>query len=522
MNTKQKLGFLSLVALWLLATVSFFVWWFSRAHIATVWGFLLTSAVLFWEFLLPGYFFFFVGRMKRANPALPLPNARVAMVVTKAPSEPFEVVQETLKACLAQQMQHDTWLADEVPTEEVRAWCLNHGVQVSTRQGVAEYHNETWPRRTKCKEGNLAYFYDHYGYEQYDIVVQLDADHVPAEGYLEAMVRPFTDPNVGYVSAPSICDANAKTSWAARGRLYAESIMHGPLQAGLSNGFFPLCIGSHYAVSTAALKVIGGLGPELAEDHSTTLLFASYGFRGVHALDAIAHGDGPATFGDAMVQEFQWSRSLAVLLLTLTPRVFFRLPLRGKIEFIFAQLWYPLYAVAMILGLCIPVLALVLATPLVNVSYIAYFVYSLPLHLLVLGIIWLLKRGGWLRPYNAPVISWEAVLFHIARWPWVLYGTAAAVYLVWSRKNITFKVTPKGNVERGGLAWKFIAPYASVVIGYTLLLLLAPAKTEAAGYYFFATITVVSYLVVLFALPLLHRREAKVVVREHEQTKDLE
>lgn len=513
MSTKQRLGFIGLVSLWLVALGWFLHWWFLPGHVVSVWGLVLTSVVLFWELALPGYFFYFVGRMRRTNPALALPNVRVAMVVTKAPSEPFSVVQKTLRACLTQEPAHETWLADEDPTQEVYAWCAKYGVQVCTRKGVAEYHQLQWPRRTKCKEGNLAYFYDKHGYELFDVVVQLDADHVPAAGYLEAMVRPFADPGVGYVSAPSICDANAAQSWSARGRLYAESIMHGPLQAGHNNLFFPLCIGSHYAVRTSALRVVGGLGPELAEDHSTTLLLASAGWRGVHALDAIAHGDGPATFSDAMVQEFQWSRSLAVLLLTLTPKLFLKLPLRGKIQFLFAQLWYPLFALTMLVGVALPVVAIVFKQSLANVSYVAYLVYSLPIHVLVLGISMFLRRGGWLRPYNAPVLSWEAILFHITRWPWALYGTVAAAYVVWTKKSIVFKVTPKGTDVHAQLPKAVLLPYGLVVLGYLLVLLIAPEYQTVAGYYFFSIVSVVSYTLVLFVLPLLHRREARALSR---------
>ncbi len=69
------------------------------------------------------------------------------------------------------------------------------------------------------------------------------------------------------------------------------------------------------------LKEIGGLGPELAEDHSTTLMMNAHGWRGVHALDAIAHGDGPRTFADLITQEFQWSRSLMMILLQYSPKI---------------------------------------------------------------------------------------------------------------------------------------------------------------------------------------------------------
>ncbi len=39
-----------------------------------------------------------------------------------------------------------------------------------------------------------------------------------------------------------------------------------------------MCIGSHYCVRTCALRDLGGLGPEIAEDHSTSLLMNAGGW----------------------------------------------------------------------------------------------------------------------------------------------------------------------------------------------------------------------------------------------------
>ena len=182
---------------------------------------------------------------------------------------------------LTQTYPHDTWLADEDPDAETIAWCKDRGVRISCRKGDPDYHREEWPRRRRCKEGNLAYFYDHWGYENYDVVAQFDTDHAPQPGYLEEILRPFADPAVGYVSAPSICSNNAKESWAARTRLDMESAFHGILQAGFAGLLAPMCIGSHFAVRTRALKAVGGLGPELAEDHSTSMLLSAGGWKGV-------------------------------------------------------------------------------------------------------------------------------------------------------------------------------------------------------------------------------------------------
>src|SRR5260221_11975062 len=128
------------------------------------------------------------------------------------------------------------------------------------------------------------------------------------------MLRAFVNPKVGYVTAPSMNIGNCDTSWYARGRLFIESTLHGTLQAGCNEGWSPMCIGSHYAVRTATLKEAGGPGPELAEDHSTTMLMSPTGAQGVHSIAAVAYGDAPANFGDGACAEGPGARDLARML----------------------------------------------------------------------------------------------------------------------------------------------------------------------------------------------------------------
>jgi cellulose synthase (UDP-forming) len=506
--TKQKkIEYVIWVALWLIALVDFWGWWLQPEHNIDNLGFVLTSIVLAWVTVLPFYFIAIFASSCMPNPTVrPRPEWRAAMVVTKAPSEPFAVVRETLLAMLGQKFPHDTWLADEDPSKEAISWCGTHGVKISTRRGVAEYHRATWPRRTRCKEGNLAYFYDKYGYDNYDFVCQLDADHVPLENYLEEMLRPFNDPLVGYVSAPSICDKNAAASWSARGRLFVEGTLHGALQAGYSGGLAPLCIGSHYAVRTAALKEIGGLGPELAEDHSTSLLMNAGGWRGVHAMNAIAHGDGPATFTDFAVQEFQWSRSLMTILLQFTPKYLPRLPWRLKLQFLFCELWYPLFAAFMSVMFLIPLIALLTDRNMVGVTYPEFVVrFSGPSAVLVAMAFWW-QKNGWTRPTNAKVFSWEGTLFLFARWPWALMGVLAAV-LDWIKGTTAeFRVTPKGG-QSGDLPFRVMLPYALLSIVSALPVILFANIAQATGFYFFATINCLVYAALLLVIVFQHRRE---------------
>lgn len=508
MSARQKSCLCFLVMAWGMGLAVFYTWWFRGPHIGDWFRFACNTLLITWTLVLPGYLFFFATRMKRPNPRIDLPRHwRVAMVTTRAPCEPYSVVKKTLEAMLAQTFPHDTWLADEDPSDEIDLWCKERGVQLSTRKGAEAYHRDTWPRRSKCKEGNLAFFYDHYGYDQYDFVVQLDADHVPEETYLEAMLCPFVDSRVGYVSAPSICDSNAASSWAARGRLFAESILHGPLQAGYTNGFAPLCIGSHYAVRTKALKEIGGLGPELAEDHSTTLMMNGHGWRGVHSIDAMAHGEGPPTLAACVTQEFQWSRSLMVVLLTVMPKYWRHLSWPLRLQFLFSELWYPLFGVTMLCGLSLPIIAVFTGQPWVRVSYVDFVLHTLPVTALTIAIFGFLRRHGWSRPQQTPLITWETVLFQVIRWPWALWGSLMGVAIAIHTRDVVFRVTPKGACHPVSMRWKILAPYLWIVVLSFLPTLMVDNAGAATGYFFFLILNQVTYVSALFCIVLIHRHE---------------
>ncbi|WP_051661006.1 glycosyltransferase family 2 protein [Bosea sp. 117] len=510
----QRVELTLAVGAWAVAFVTFWGWWLRPEHVDGVGRFVLASLPFAWLTLMPVYFFtVFYGSRKPVGAVLLPQGSRVAMVVTKAPSEPFEVVAQTLEAMLAQTWPHDTWLADEDPAPQTLAWCAARGVRVSTRKGVDAYQRADWPRRMRCKEGNLAFFYDHYGYELYDFVAQMDADHVPAPDYLERMLAPFRDPAVGYVSAPSICDKNAGESWAARARLFAEASMHGPLQAGYTGGWAPLCIGSHYAVRTAALKAIGGLGPELAEDHSTTLMMNAHGWRGVHAMDAIAHGDGPRTFADLATQEFQWSRSLVTILLRYSPALVPRLPARLRFQFLFCQFWYPLYSSMWLLLFLMPLIALAGGTHFANVTYADFVIHYVPMSVVLLFMMYRWRASGWLRPVNSRLLSWEEILFVLAKWPWSLIGSIVALRDYFTGSFVDFRVTPKGGGAVDAVPLRVLAPYIAISAFSAGAVLMFGDAGSASGFYIFAIVNAALYA--LLVLVILARHAAENGGRQH-------
>src|ERR1700758_1530951 len=133
MSTVQRRELVCILAAWVVAGALFWKWWFEPRHIVDLWRFAFNSAVLACVMMLPAYYFIFFARIKKPNPRLRFPvGHRVAMVVTKAPAEPWELVRRTLEGMLAQNYPHDTWLADEDPGAETLDWCKRNGVQVSS------------------------------------------------------------------------------------------------------------------------------------------------------------------------------------------------------------------------------------------------------------------------------------------------------------------------------------------------------------------------------------------------------
>jgi cellulose synthase (UDP-forming) len=510
LSVRDRLLVAVLTTGWLVAQVSFWLWWLQPERVITWAGMVINTVLLVYLAVLPGYFLIVVNRLRGPREDLPVPDLRVAFVVTKAPSEPWPVARQTLEAMLAQDYPHGyhVWLCDEDPSEETLTWCEEHCVRVSTRHGVEAYHRPAWPRRTKCKEGNLAWFYDQWGYRDYDVVAQLDCDHVPAPTYLAEMVRPFDDPAVGYVAAPSMNDRNAATSWAARGRLHREATFHGPSQTGHQAGLAPSCIGSHYAVRTVALRDAGGVGPELAEDFSTSFLLTSAGWQGAFAHRAEAHGEGPHTLSALLVQEFQWSRSLTVLFIGLVPAHLRRLPWKLRLRFLFALTYYPLIVLTTGVGLLLPPIAAVTGVPWVDVNYVSFLLHWLAIPVWVLLIALLLRRRGLLRPERSPMLSWENWLYVLARWPYIARGVVAAVVQHVRRRPITFRVTPKAPGGLEPLALGVLAPYLVITVGLSTAALVGEARTSTVGYVFLCLVGSVSYAAVSIALPLLHAREA--------------
>jgi cellulose synthase (UDP-forming) len=273
-------------------------------------------------------------------------------------------------------------------------------------------------------------------------------------------------------------------SWAGKGRTWLEAHYYGPFLSSFSYNpldgeyLMPNCTGSHYAVRTSALKKIGGIGPELDEDLSTTIMFMSRGFKGVYSIDTIALGLGPETFESAMVQEFQWARSAIIL--------FFRWfkVMIPNFKYFTAGLWMRSFTTLYYYisqGLFV---FWILAGSIITYymdwctdaskpcwfSLINFLLRTLPAVFIAYGHYLMVRRRGWLRAGTLedpppPILSTPVVwLYRALRVVWMSRGVIAGFQELLFHKTPQFKVTPKGQNDVAVLSVSNLLPLYTIYI----------------------------------------------------------
>lgn len=119
-NTRQAAAVLFSVAVLTFTWAYFWAWWIVYVHagmFASSWTFsdILLTTVWALQTFDTIFAYSLLAWAKTPDATDPVPCFRVAMIVTRAPSEPFNVVKATLIAMMNQDYpySYDVWLADE-------------------------------------------------------------------------------------------------------------------------------------------------------------------------------------------------------------------------------------------------------------------------------------------------------------------------------------------------------------------------------------------------------------------------
>jgi cellulose synthase (UDP-forming) len=394
---------------------------------------------------------FFAQRAKDPIALKPRPQQRVAILTTIVPGkEPLDLVIKTLQAMKRIRYDGivDVWLLDEGNSPEVKEACEAIGVKHFSRKGIPEFNQPSGPFRAKTKHGNHN-SWRAQNEQSYDIVAQMDPDHVPTEDFLLRTVGYFNDPDVGFVVAPQVY-GNLEDSWIAKGSAILAYVFHGIIQRGGNGNNAPLLIGTNHVYKTACLKQINGYQDCIIEDHLTSMVvFATRNpvtgnyWKGVYTPDILAVGEGPTSFTDFFSQQMRWAYGIWEIATKFSPKLFPRMKKSQQFSFILLQMFYPSVAVTWILS---------------NLVTIVYILLGLHINQLI-GV-WTVLWGSsvisslgfffWLRRFNlvkheqkdSGLIGMVLMLMCIP-----VYTEAALRRL--SGKPLSYVVTAKGKLTSG-------------------------------------------------------------------------
>lgn len=443
--------------LWIVCTIWMWSWWLQPDRINFMPLFIPLTAALLYEFaILPTVFLYFVTKAKNPKRRTVLKNQKVAVISPCVPSkESIEIVEQQLKAMTEITYPHDSWILDEGNDKKIKALAKKYGVRYFSRKNKKKYNQPEHPFQAKTKAGNINAWLDHVKKENYDFFVQLDIDHIPKPRYLHKTLGHFRDPQVAWVQAPSVY--KNRSHWVARGAAEQELVLQGPLQMGFyGHSETPFIIGSHCTYRTSAVQEIGGFQPTRAEDHLDTVALAHRGYKGVFLPEIIAEGDGPETLQTYLAQQFAWAYSMFQVLLYHTPKLLGKMPWRRKWQFLFAQTWYPLWAMSYLVMFMTPLVALLVNHDVGKVKSSDFLTHFIPLFITSFLVWWAA------RPIMQPrevMLSWRGMILHAVRWPVILRAIMGVCFNI----KKPYMITPKGSFSKLVPTIKLYRPF--IILG---------------------------------------------------------
>lgn len=396
--------------------------------------------------------------MRRPHAPEPTRPWRVAVATTFVPdSEPFDMLEATVRALVALERPHDTWVLDEGDDMRVRALCERLGALHYSRKGRGHRGPEFAPH---TKWGNYNAWLADVGYERYDLLTAVDPDHVLEPGFLDHVLGFFEDQEIAYVQAAQAY-ANQGASLVARGAAEETYGYYSTVQMACHGLGYPVVVGSHNTHRIEALREVGGFAAHEADDLLLTLHYRAAGWRGVYVPRIVGRGRTPEDWNAYLGQQRRWARSVLDLKIRRFAQPSRALSLQTRAIGALHGLSYVKVGIAM------PLLLVVLAALLVGGS-IPPLIDRPPFAALgVLAAVMLaceLFRQRFYLDRRERGLKWRVLLLGYAKWPFLATAWLDACLGRCPR----YVVTPKGVAQGNGALRPHLAVVALLAIAWLM------------------------------------------------------
>ncbi len=346
------------------------------------------------------------------------------------------VLEATLAGCALMRYPHTTWILDDGAREEIAELASRWGARYMTR-----------PEKSHAKAGNINHALPRTDGE---LVLVLDADHVPLPDALETMVGYFEDPDVALVQTPHDFSNHDSIQHYDLGR-HEQSVFFSAICLGKNRHNAAFWCGSCALIRREALLSVGGVATDtIAEDFHTTIKLHRDGWRTHYDERIIAQGRAPHDLAAYLLQRDRWARgNLAVFT---TPES----PLRAR-ELTFSQRLS--YLASLLSYLAGPVRLLMVA-----VLAAVLWTGALPLRIAPLALASLWAPATLLMVLAGSALcrgqqgSGEATHYELCTAE--IFARALRCVVRPGRTN--FRVTPKEGIDRGG--WEAVRQFRVLLV----------------------------------------------------------
>ncbi|MDT5025268.1 MAG: hypothetical protein QOE61_1694, partial [Micromonosporaceae bacterium] len=420
----------------------------------------------------------FAFNAKDPIPVDPPIGRRVALLTTIVPSkEPLAIAERTLRKLkkVVYCGRVDVWILDEGDDPAVREMAARLGVRHFSRKGRPEYNQPSGEFRAKTKSGNHnAWRAEHE--HCYDMVANVDPDHVPMPGFLERTLGYFRDPDVAFVVTPQVY-GNMHQNWVARGASVQQYLYNGLIARGGNGLDAPLLTGTGHLYRPSAWQAIGGYQDSIIEDHLTSIRIhatvnpeTGNSWKGVYTPDVVAIGEGPTSWADYFNQQKRWAAGICEILVRPDLRAPRELRLRRRWQYRLLQLYYPSVAVSLLLGNFATALYMLTGLTTVRLD-IAVWSLLWGSTIVTWFVLWLWLRRFNIAPHEREEIGVAGIALALFAGP--IYVAAAVAALL--RRRLAFVVTAKGKLRTteslGTFRLHFLwAAFAAALLGASFVL----------------------------------------------------
>lgn len=347
-------------------------------------------------------------------------------IVIATYNEDADIVEPTILGALAVRGSVTVHLCDDGRRPEMAALAALHGVRYVTR-----------PDNVGAKAGNINAVLPSLAGE---LLLILDADHVPAPDILEAVTGYFSDPQVAVVQTAHSFRNHNSVMHEHEGR-HEQSLFFDVLLPGRNRLETVIWAGSAAVLRISALRAVGGLSTRTStEDFETSLILQLAGYRIVYHNEHLIQGLAPDNLAAYVTQRARWAEgTLASYQRGHRLAIGRHLRLRQRLSYVGGLLYYltPIQRLIFtIYVVLVGLLGILPVGPQENLwTFLVFWgVWTAASMLAVTA----LERGT-TRPLEGTRNLFVAMEAFLRAIPWL-----------WVDRQAVFKVTPKNEVDLGG------------------------------------------------------------------------